>query len=129
MDPEKITINLNAVDLGRIDLLVEEGFYSNRSDFIRTAIRKELDSQSDIIRQNVSRRLAVLGVAVFSRRELEESLQKKQRLDIDVVGGVHLAEDITPALAVDAIRRLRVRGVLRASQPVKDALAEGGILE
>ena len=129
MEPEKVTINLNAVDLGRIDLLVEEGFYSNRSDFIRTSIRKELDLHNDIVKQTVTRKLSLLGVAVYSRQMLEATLKKKQKLDINVVGGVHLSNDIPPGLAVDAIRRLRVRGVLRASAAVKKALAEGEILE
>lgn len=123
-DTEKITINLSAVDLGRIDLLAEEGFYSNRTDFIRTAIRKELDAHSDVVKQCVSRRESVLGVAVYTRSALEKCLKKKQKLDIRVIGGVHLADDISPDLARGAIHSLEVHGVLRASQAVKDALAD-----
>ena len=124
MDTEKITINLSAVDLGRIDLLAEEGFYSNRTDFIRTAIRKELDAHSDLVKQSVTRRASVLGVAVYTRSTLEQCLRKKQRLDIKVVGGVYLSDDIPPELALGTIHSLEVHGVLRASQAVKDALAD-----
>jgi Ribbon-Helix-Helix transcriptional regulator family len=52
-DSEKITINLGFVDLGRVDLMVREGFYSNRADFIRTAIRNQLERQDDAIRGRV----------------------------------------------------------------------------
>jgi len=123
-DTEKITINMSAVDLGRVDLLVEEGFYSNRTDFIRTAIRKELDVHGEVVKQTVARRLSVLGVLAYSRKSLEQVRRKGEKLDIRVVGAVHLGEDVPPALARDTIRTLKVHGVLRASQAVKDALAE-----
>ena len=123
-DTEKITINLSAVDLGRIDLLADEGFYSNRTDFIRTAIRRELDVHREVVAQSAARRSSVLGVAVYTRRDLEERERKREKLDINVVGGVHLAPDIPPDLARRTIGSLRVYGVLRASQAVKDALAD-----
>jgi Arc/MetJ-type ribon-helix-helix transcriptional regulator len=123
-DTEKITINLSAVDLGRIDLLAEEGFYSNRTDFIRAAIRKELDLRSDVVEKSVTRRASALGVVAYTRRTLEDCAKKRQKLEINVVGGVHLSHDITPDLARRTIRSLKVHGVLRASQAVKDALAD-----
>jgi Arc/MetJ-type ribon-helix-helix transcriptional regulator len=123
-DTEKITINLSAVDLGRIDLLAEEGFYSNRTDFIRTAIRKELDAHADTVKASVARRMSALGLVTYTRRSLETYLKKNQKLAINVVGGVILSQDIPPDLASKTIQSLRVRGVLRASQAVKDALAE-----
>jgi Arc/MetJ-type ribon-helix-helix transcriptional regulator len=123
-DTEKITINLSAVDLGRIDLLAEEGFYSNRTDFIRSAIRKELDVHRHVVEQSVTRRSSALGVVVYSRRSLEACEKKRQKLDINVVGAVHLSRDITPELARRTIHSLKVHGVLRASQAVKDALAD-----
>ncbi|HET6371981.1 MAG TPA: CopG family transcriptional regulator [Candidatus Polarisedimenticolia bacterium] len=123
-ETEKITINLSAVDLGRIDLLAEEGFYSNRTDFIRTAIRKELDVHNDVVKQSVVRRASMMGVAVFTRKGLERCQKKKEKLEINMVGGVYLSDDIPPALAIDTIKSLRVYGVLRASQAVKDALGE-----
>ena len=123
-DTEKITINLSAVDLGRIDLLAEEGFYSTRTDFIRTAIRKELDVHRDVVEKSVTRRSSVLGVMVYTRRSLEACEKKRQKLDINVVGGVHLSRDIPPDLARRTIHSLKVHGVLRASPAVKDALAD-----
>jgi Arc/MetJ-type ribon-helix-helix transcriptional regulator len=124
METEKITINLSAVDLGRIDLLAEEGFYSSRTDFIRTAIRKELDVHADVVKESTTRRYSVLGVLSYNKRVLEHSLAKKEKLDINVVGGVFIAKDVTPKLARDTIRSLKVHGVLRASQAIKDALAD-----
>lgn len=123
-ESEKITINMSAVDLGRVDLLVEEGFYSNRTDFIRTAIRKELDVHGEVVKQTVARRLSVLGVLAYSKKTLEEIRGRGEMLDIRVVGAVQLADDVTPALARETIRTLEVHGVLRAGQAVKDALAE-----
>jgi len=123
-DTEKITINLSAVDLGRIDLLAEEGFYSNRTDFIRTAIRKELDVHRDAVAKSVTRRASALGIVVYTRRSLEEIERKRQKLEINVVGGVHLARDISPDLARRTIQSLKGHGVLRASPAVKSALAD-----
>jgi Arc/MetJ-type ribon-helix-helix transcriptional regulator len=123
-DTEKITINLSAVDLGRIDLLAEEGFYSNRTDFIRTAIRKEIDTHHDVVEKSATRRSSVLGVLMYTRRMLEAVEKKKQKLDIRVVGAVHLSRDIPPDLALRTISSLKVHGVLRASEAVKDALAD-----
>lgn len=123
-DTEKVTINLSAVDLGRIDLLAEEGFYSTRTDFIRTAIRKELDAHRDVIEKSVTRKASALGLVVYTRRSLEDCLKKGEKLAINVVGGVHLSRDIPPDLALSTIQSVKIYGVLRASQAVKDALAD-----
>jgi Arc/MetJ-type ribon-helix-helix transcriptional regulator len=123
-DTEKITINISAVDLGRIDLLADDGFYSSRTDFIRTAIRKELDVHGEEVKQGVSRRASVLGAMVYTRSMLEQCVKRGQKLEIAVVGAVYLADDVTPELALKTIKRLKVFGVLRASQAVKDALAD-----
>ncbi len=123
-ETEKITINISAVDLGRIDLLVDEEFYSNRSDFIRSAIRKELDVHRDIVIQTVSRKTMVLGAVMYSRHDLELAQAKGVVYDIKVVGAVLLDSSITPELALATISRIKIYGVLRASQAVKDALAE-----
>jgi Arc/MetJ-type ribon-helix-helix transcriptional regulator len=122
-ETEKITINMSAVDLGRIDLLVDEGFYSNRSDFIRSAIRKELDVHRDIVIQTVSRKTMVLGAVMYSRHDLEKAQAKGVVYDIKVVGAVILDLSITPELALATIGHLKIYGVLRASQAVKEALA------
>jgi len=123
-ETEKITINISAVDLGRIDLLVDEEFYSNRSDFIRSAIRKELDVHRDIVIQTVSRKTMVLGAVMYSRHDLELAQAKGVVYDIKVVGAVLLDSSITHELALATISRIKIYGVLRASQAVKDALAE-----
>jgi len=123
-DTEKITINLSAVDLGRIDLLAEEGFYSNRTDFIRTAIRKELDVHAEVVKESVTRTMSALGIVAYNRRSLEASMKKGQKLDIRVVGGVSFAKDVTPDLARRAIQSMKVHGILRASPAVKEALAD-----
>jgi len=123
-DTEKITINMSAVDLGRVDLLVEEGFYSNRSDFIRTSIRKELDVHRDMVVQVVSRKTMVIGVVKYTRQDLEKAKAKGVSYDIKVVGTVILDKDISPELARASIGRLKVYGILRASPEVKDALAD-----
>lgn len=123
-DTEKITINMSAVDLGRVDLLVDEGFYSNRSDFIRTAIRKELDVHRDIVVQTVSRKSMVLGAVMYSRHDLEKAQAKGVIYEIKVVGALMLDSSIPPELALATISRIKIYGVFRASQAVKDALAD-----
>ena len=123
-DSEKITVNLSAVDLGRIDLLAEEGFYASRADFIRSAIRKELDLQRDQVERTAARRQAVLGVLVHTRDSLEACRERRQQLALHVVGAVQLGDDVTPDLARSTIRSLKVHGALRASPEVKAALAD-----
>jgi len=123
-DSEKITINLGYVDLGHIDLLVQEGFYSNRTDFIRTAIRNQIERHADVVRQAVTRKSVDLGLRHFSREDLEAALDAGQVLDIRVLGLATIAPDVTPELARAAIASLTVLGALHASAAVKAALAD-----
>lgn len=122
-DSEKITINLGFVDLGHIDLLVSESFYSNRSDFIRTAIRNQLNNHSDVVKQVVSRKMLVLGLQHFSVADLRALQAVQQRLTIRVLGLVTIANDVSPELALATIESLDVLGALHASPAVKAALA------
>jgi Arc/MetJ-type ribon-helix-helix transcriptional regulator len=121
-ESEKITINLGLVDLGQIDLLVQEGFYSNRTDLIRTAIRNQLASHSDVVKQTVARRSLVLGVQHFSRADLEAIRAAGQTLNIQVLGLASIAPDVTAELALATIQSLVVLGALHASAAVKAAL-------
>ena len=123
-DSEKITINLGYVDLGHIDLLVQEGFYSNRTDFIRTAIRNQIERHADVVRQAVTRKSVDLGLRHFSREDLEAVRDAGQVLDIRVLGLATIAQDVTPELARAAIASLTVLGALHASAAVKAALAD-----
>jgi Arc/MetJ-type ribon-helix-helix transcriptional regulator len=123
-ESEKITINLGYVDLGHIDLLVRDSFYANRTDFIRTAIRNQLERHADATRQSVSRRSLDLGLRHYSREELEAARTARQPLDIRVLGLVTIAPDVTPELARAAIASVSVLGALQASAAVKAALAD-----
>ena len=122
-DSEKITINLGFVDLGQIDLLVAEGFYGNRTDFIRTAIRNQLSTHSDAVKQVVSRKMLVLGLQHFNAADLKAVQAANQQLHIRVLGLVTFADDVTPELALASIASLDVLGSLQASPAVKGALA------
>jgi Arc/MetJ-type ribon-helix-helix transcriptional regulator len=122
-DTEKITINLGPIDLGQIDLLVQEGFYSNRSDLIRTAIRNQLQAHGDVIKQTVARKSLVLGLQHYSRADLEVLREAGQRLEIHVLGLASIGSDVTPELALATIDSVTVLGALHASAAVKDALA------
>ena len=121
-DTEKITINVGAIDLGHIDLLVQEGFYSNRTDLIRTAIRNQLATHAEVLRQTVARRTLVLGLQDYSRRDLEAVRKSGTKLRIQALGLVRIAEDVSPALARDTIESIAVLGALQASAAVKAAL-------
>ena len=123
-DSEKITINLGYVDLGHIDPLVQEGFYSNRTDFIRTAIRNQIERHADVVRQAVTRKSVDLGLRHFSREDLEAVRDAGQVLDIRVLGLATIAPDVTPELARAAIASLTVLGALHASAAVKAALVD-----
>jgi len=123
-ESEKITINLGFIDLGQIDLLVKEGFYSNRTDFIRTAIRNQLATHADVVKQTVSRRMLVLGLQHFSRQDLEAAQAAGQMLRIQVLGLASIADDVSPELARATIDSITVLGALRASPAVKAALAD-----
>ncbi len=122
-DSEKITINLGHVDLGQVDLLVGEGFYSNRTDLIRTAIRNQLTQHADVLKQVVARKRLVLGLHHISRHALQALQQAREKLTLRVVGLATIADDVTPELAQDTIESLEVLGALHASAAVKQALA------
>jgi len=123
-DSEKITINLGFVDLGQVDLLVADGFYSNRTDFIRTAIRNQLSTHGEVVKQSVARREMVLGLQRYTRRDLEKVLASGEQLQIQVLGLAIIDDDVTPQLARQAIASITVLGALRASAAVKAALAD-----
>ena len=123
-DSEKITINLGFVDLGQIDLLVQDGFYANRTDFIRTAIRNGLDRHGEAVKQSVARKRLSLGLSHYSRQELEAVVAAGDTLDIQVLGLATIALDVTPELARAAIASVSVLGALQASAAVKAALAD-----
>jgi Arc/MetJ-type ribon-helix-helix transcriptional regulator len=122
-DSEKITINLGFVDLGQIDLLVAEGFYGNRTDLIRTAIRNQLSTHADAVKQVVSRKMLVLGLQHFNAADLKAVQAANQKLQIRVLGLVTFADDVTPELALATIASLDVLGSVQASPAVKLALA------
>ena len=123
-ETEKVTINMSVVDLGQIDLLVDEGFYSSRTDFIRTATRNLLTSHGEVVRQSITKRNMVIGVTYFTRKDLEKSKDRGERWDVRVVGLFMLSDDISPELARETINSILVLGVFRASHEVKTALAD-----
>ena len=122
-DSEKITINLFPVDLGQIDLLVQQGFYANRSDLIRTAIRNQLNLHADVVKQTVERNQLVLGLQHFTAADLERVRAAGETLNIRVLGLASIAPDVTPELAAATIHSIAVLGALHASPAVKAALA------
>jgi Arc/MetJ-type ribon-helix-helix transcriptional regulator len=122
-ETEKITINLGPVDLGQIDLLVREGFYQNRTDFIRTAIRNQLSAHSEAVKQTVARKTLVLGLQHYTRHDLETVRAAGETLEIKVLGLVSIADDVPTELALATIDSLEVLGAFRASSAVKAALA------
>lgn len=123
-ETEKLTINLGVVDLGQIDLLVQEGFYSNRTDLIRTAIRNQLTVHADEVRQTIARRTLVLGLQRFSRADLERAQAAGEMLQIQVLGLARIADDVSPELARATIESIVVLGAFQASAAVRSALAD-----
>ena len=123
-ESEKITINLGFVDLGHIDLLVREGFYSNRTDFIRTAIRNQVMTHGEVLKQTVARRSMVLGLQRYTRQDLEKLQAAGEQLHIQVLGLATIDDDVPAQLALGTIASITVLGALRASPEVKAALAD-----
>jgi Arc/MetJ-type ribon-helix-helix transcriptional regulator len=123
-ETEKITINLGYVDLGHVDLMVEEGFYSNRTDFIRTAIRNQLERHADVVKQSTARKNLDLGLRNYGRKDLEAVQQAGEMLHINVLGLATISQDVTPELARATIASVSVLGALHASPAVKAALAD-----
>ena len=122
-ETEKMTINLGVVDLGQIDLLVQEGFYSNRSDLIRTAVRNQLAVHADTVKQTVARRTLTVGLQHYGRAELERVRAAGERLHIQVVGLARIAADVSPELALATIESVSVLGAFQAPPAVRSALA------
>ena len=123
-ETEKITINLGYVDLGHVDLMVQEGFYSNRTDFIRTAVRNQLDRHADVVRQSTARKSLDLGLRNYTREDLEAVQRAGETLHINVLGLASISQDVTPELARATIASVSVLGALHASPAVKAALAD-----
>ena len=123
-ETEKITINLGYVDLGHVDLMVKEGFYSNRTDFIRTAIRNQIERHADVVKQSTARKSLELGLRNFRREDLEAARQAGEMLHINVFGLASIAQDVTPDLARATIASVSVLGALHATPAVKAALAD-----
>ena len=123
IETEKITLNLSPVDLGQVDLLVREGFYSTRTDFLRTAIRNQLLTHADAVKQAVTRKTLVLGLHHYSRQDLEAVRDSGKKLQVRVLGLATIAEDVSPELALASIDEIAVLGAFHASEAVKRALA------
>lgn len=123
-DTEKITVNLGFIDLGHIDLMVQDGFYANRADFIRSAIRGQLDRHSEVVRNAIARKTLELGLRHYSRADLEAARAAGTRLRINVLGLASIAHDVTPDLARDVIESVTVLGALHASPELRAALAD-----
>lgn len=123
-ETEKVTVNLSVVDLGQIDLLVDEGFYSNRTDFIKAAIRLQLHQHSVPLQQATVRKSMTIGVMILNRKGLEQARKEKRKIAIRAIGLVVLTNDITPELAREVIESVKVNGVFRASAAVRAALAD-----
>lgn len=128
-DTEKITINMNAVELGKIDLLVEEGHYSNRTDFIRSAIRAQLEKHSVDVQQSVVRHSYAIGAMSYDRAEFERFKARGEKLQVSVVGLFHLPSDLPAQLADEVIETIKVYGIFQASEAVKAALMNSGKLK
>jgi Arc/MetJ-type ribon-helix-helix transcriptional regulator len=123
-ETEKMAVNVGVVDLGHIDLLVQEGFYSNRSDLIRTALRNQLALHADTLKQTLARRTLTVGLLHYSRADLEAAVSAGQRLHVKVVGLARIADDVPPELALAAIASITVLGAFQASPAVRRALAD-----
>jgi Arc/MetJ-type ribon-helix-helix transcriptional regulator len=123
-ETEKITINLGPVDLGRIDLLVEQGLYSNRTDLIRTAIRNQIERHDAVIQDITVRHSYSFGVLIYNHKDLEERRERGEKLSIHIVGMLTLANSITPELALETIESISIRGKLIASKAVREALGD-----
>jgi Arc/MetJ-type ribon-helix-helix transcriptional regulator len=123
-ETEKMTVNVGVVDLGQVDLLVQEGFYSNRSDLIRTALRNQLALHADTVKQTVTRRTLTVGLQDFRRADLERAVAEGRRLHVQVVGLARIADDVTPELARAAIESVTVLGAFQASAAVRRALSD-----
>lgn len=123
-ETEKITINIGIVDLGRIDLLVQEGFYASRADFVRTAIRNQLDRQKTAVDAITTRKSMVIGTLSYNRHELEQKLIENEMVNVKVIGMFIITDDVTPQLAQDTIQSVTVRGVFKAPEDVKEVLKD-----
>lgn len=123
-DTEKITLNIPVVDLGQIDLLVEQGFYSNRTDFLKTAVRNHLNSHSEEVRQTITKKSYVLGVTHYSMNSLARVQEEGYKLDIKTLGMLVIADDVPIDLALSTINSITVHGVFRASNELKRALGD-----
>ncbi len=123
-DTEKITINMSVVDLGKVDLLVDEGFYSTRTDFIRSAIRRQLDKHDAKVEESITRKAMIVGAMIFTKKGLKKRMAKNEKVSAFVVGMLMIEDDVEPELADAVFESIQVYGVFKASKAVKQVLAD-----
>ena len=121
-DTEKISFNVSVVDLGQVDLLIDQGFYASRTDFLIAAVRRLLQTHAATLREAVAHQAMLLGAAIYSRRDLEKVVAAGRPLEIKVMGVLVIADDVPAELARAAIKSVSVFGKFRASPEVKEAL-------
>jgi Arc/MetJ-type ribon-helix-helix transcriptional regulator len=124
---EKITININTIDLGHIDLLVNEGYYATRTEFIKTAVKKQLDRHEEDTKKLIEQKAKhgdyelSIGVGGFTKSELERIIQKKEaKIKMIFIGLFITPKDVTLELLEQAVESIKVYGVCRCSQEIKD---------
>ena len=129
---EKITVNLPVVDLGKIDYLVEQGFYNTRTEFIRTSIKSEIDKNSFAINRVIqvedSKEGTFFSVGVISlnKSDLERYVTKNKKVAIFVMGMCFIGKNVTVELASKTIKSFKVYGIKKGPKDVMDYLSKLG---
>lgn len=119
---EKITINVNTSDLGKIDLLIHEGYYSNRTDFIKSAIKSQVNKHDDEINMILSSKKKkdwFVGVYVLTEDELQALKRYGRKKAIRGMGLLIVDKDVSLDLMKTSISAIETYGVCRCSSEIK----------
>jgi Arc/MetJ-type ribon-helix-helix transcriptional regulator len=122
--PQQLNVTMDAEEIHQVDLMVEQGLYASRKDFLQLAARNLLREHGVEVPRPMTGELKVAGIAVHNRKSLEKLRAAGRQLELNVTGIFRLADDVTPELACAVIKSLTLRGTFEASAEVKATLKD-----
>lgn len=128
MISEKVSVNINEEALSKIDLLVEDGFYSNRSDFINRAVDTLLDRENRTVdklleihsKEKINSRQWFVGVQTMGSQYLEKVKEQGVRLRIKGCGVLYFEKDAAQELVFETVEYISPRIRVIAEEAVRE---------
>ena len=126
---EKVSVNINTSTLSSIDLLIDHGYYSNRSDFINQALREGIQKHQKTLDRIIDAKTEAngespnqwfIGVYGLEKREIDAAKSRGITMEIKgygvlVIDAENDEEDLYPV-----IRSIKVKGKVVCQKRIKE---------